>query len=113
MVNQRMNVQDHFRKHVRIRLGPEPKCPACGTIMLFEKPSPEFRGRWLTLDHILPKARGGTTAVINRRAMCALCNEARGLLNHCVGALACSMAVNGRAPLQTIAKWKAKWPKKD
>ena len=35
-------------------------------------------GRGITLDHILPRAKGGTDDEVNLTAACRLCNAARG-----------------------------------
>lgn len=47
-----------------------------------------------TRDHILPRARGGTLdgETSNIRICCQRCNELRGALGHCTGALACFIA---------------------
>lgn len=58
------------RRHVLIRDGF--RCQYCGAKLPAEK---------LTLDHVLPKARGGRTTWENLVAACAPCNRKKGAKN--------------------------------
>lgn len=68
-------------------------CPYCGRAMVPKRPGDWHRPDAATRDHILPKALGGTLATGNVRVCCQRCNELRGALGHCAGALACFLAV--------------------
>lgn len=69
-----------------------------------------------TRDHIMPVAWGGSTSfygaggMVDRktRPMCARCNCLRGSVGHCIGALACAIAVANTecAPVpKIIRRW--------
>jgi hypothetical protein len=59
----------------------------------------------LTVDHILPRARGGTHTSENLRPMCKLCNQSLAHVGNCLGALACARAVMGYTPQQNVLRW--------
>jgi hypothetical protein len=58
-------------------------------------------------DHILPREWGGQDEPDNFRVSCQECNELRARCGHCVGALACVIAVadnRSRLPI-LISRW--------
>lgn len=68
-------------------------CPYCGRPMVPKRPGDWHRPDAATRDHILPKALGGMRGTDNTRICCQRCNELRGALGHCAGALACFLSV--------------------
>lgn len=54
-------------------------CPWCGEFMDEDEVWNEVNGRAITLDHITPRARGGTDAVGNLQPMHWACNRAKGV----------------------------------
>lgn len=58
-----------------------------------------------SLDHIMPRSRGGRSTRDNLRTCCRRCNALRQECGECVGALACVLAVAGRgSPSRNIAR---------
>jgi 5-methylcytosine-specific restriction enzyme A len=55
------------------------KCEACG------KDSPT-----LTMDHVVPLARGGRSSKNNIQALCLVCNQEKGLKTHVDRLLECT-----------------------
>lgn len=53
------------------------KCPICGKQM--QNDNPKDKTTYMTLDHIIPKSKGGTKVVDNMRPMCRKCNVCRGV----------------------------------
>lgn len=65
------------------------RCAFCG-LQGYEKRNKSRRGHvsfayptsidsvWLSIDHIVPRSRGGTAARSNLRVLCTLCNGLRG-----------------------------------
>lgn len=68
-------------------------CVYCGRSMVPKLPGDWHRPDAATRDHVLPRERGGTRATDNIRICCQRCNELRGALDGCTGALACFLAV--------------------
>lgn len=72
-------------------------CPHCGCVM--QRQTAISKPRRLSRDHILPVEWGGDNtwgdenAPRNYRWCCQECNNLRGSIGHCVGALACVIAV--------------------
>jgi hypothetical protein len=62
----------------------------------------------VTYDHIIPRAGGGSDHPENIRVVCALCNQARGVTGHCVGALVCVRAVLDQ-PRATVSRTASLW----
>lgn len=65
-----------------------------------------------TVEHLLPKSRGGRTEQYdgywNVRLACRQCNELRSAAGHCMAALACARAVLGTSTSQgKIQRWLA------
>lgn len=59
---------------------------------------PARGGKWIhTVDHILPRARGGTNHRRNLRPLCFGCHAVLNDAGQCVGALACMLSINPRA----------------
>ncbi|MBC2768576.1 HNH endonuclease [Pusillimonas sp. 7-48] len=62
------------------------KCASCG-IVGFEKRFPRggygyythTEGVYLSIDHIVPKAKGGTNDRSNLRVLCTTCNTRKGI----------------------------------
>lgn len=86
------------------------KCPVCRR---------QFTGTGdaqRTRDHIMPIVWGGSASFYgagvvdrNTRPMCARCKSLRGQVGHCVGALACILAVACDEALparQVMRRWK-------
>lgn len=56
-------------------------CAACSVAMLLvESPLGPRSSRQATLEHLLPRAFGGTSAMSNLAATCERCNSTRGLI---------------------------------
>jgi len=104
MVTTQTKARRHF---LRAADGLPMRCPSCDVEMWSHTPPPPERASTLlTVDHILPRERGGATEPHNLRPMCAWCNGLRGALDHCTGALACVIAIKGRAtPAKTVHRW--------
>ena len=51
-------------------------CPICGVKMV-NKGSPKLHN-FATIDHIVPKSKGGTNNIENLRLICRKCNNKRG-----------------------------------
>jgi hypothetical protein len=70
----------------------------------------------MTRDHIMPVVWGGSASfygigIVDRvtRRMCHRCNSYRGAVGHCIGALACVLAVAGDEcikPSIIIRRWR-------
>lgn len=56
-------------------------CPGCGTQFYTDHTGKILarNGQTVTLDHIIPRGRGGRNANWNFRLMCRACNEAKGV----------------------------------
>lgn len=91
-------------------------CCYCGRMMSAARPKPRNLPRMslATRDHVLPRVRGGTFAADNIRICCWRCNELRGALGHCTGALACFLACLPKLKtpeIQELARvWRASSP---
>lgn len=86
------------------------RCPFCRVAMIPAFPRrPQDRDRQATVDHILPRCRGGSHAPENLRWCCKLCNQVMGRAGHCAGALACALAVHGRAALDAAVRPRGPW----
>lgn len=48
-------------------------CPKCGQKMTLQRDLPNS----FTVDHIVPKSKGGNDSRANKQAMCATCNQAK------------------------------------
>jgi len=59
------------------------KCAYCGRYMEFKES---------TLDHVVPKSKGGRLTRDNRVVACAKCNTRKG--NRSVGSFVCELVVN-------------------
>lgn len=70
--------------HVVKRIRRRPNCEWCGTALTSRKGA-----RMRTVDHVVPRSRGGTDAPANTKAACYRCNQLRNAFHHCPGALAC------------------------
>jgi 5-methylcytosine-specific restriction endonuclease McrA len=68
-VNVRRRIQSSGAKRVRIYIRDKFRCQYCG-----EKKNPIE----LTLDHILPRSRGGDSSAINIVTACLACNQRKG-----------------------------------
>ena len=79
-------------------------CPVCARTM---KPEGSY-GLSASLDHRLPRVRGGTDAHSNLRPMCATCNAGIAISGHCIGAWACVIAIHGN-PLRPSKAEKFWW----
>ena len=51
-------------------------CPVCGKQM--QNKNPRSWRNYMTIDHIYPKARGGSNDLSNMQAMCKECNQKKG-----------------------------------
>lgn len=51
-------------------------CPGCGRKMLLN--NPRAKNAYMTIDHIVPKSKGGTNNIENLRGLCRACNIKRG-----------------------------------
>lgn len=80
-------------------------CPHCGVPM--RRRFAEGCDAAATVDHLLPACRGGGNVRENLRIVCRLCNETRGALGHCVGAMACARAAmnSPRPPVARVVAW--------
>lgn len=78
-------------------------CRFCQRRMVRNGPKWTDRGR--TVDHILPRSRGGTNAPWNQRIICRSCNETLGAFGNCAGALAAIRAVIGIKPVAECLRW--------
>lgn len=85
-----------------LRRSAKGQCPMCRGIM---RP---WRAAGLnpSVDHINPRAWGGNNSTENLRLMCRQCNSLRGSVSHCLGALACVLAV---APPSKVGRTWANW----
>lgn len=54
-------------------------CPVCGEKI--QNKNPSDRKTYMTVDHIIPKSKGGTRKIYNIRPMCAKCNRLRGTID--------------------------------
>lgn len=52
------------------------KCPECGREMSLT--NHRAKNSYMTIDHIVPKSKGGTNNIQNLRALCRSCNIKRG-----------------------------------
>lgn len=68
-------------------------CIWCGQVMPIVTNQGDPRQR--TVEHMLPKCRGGTDEAHNLRWACRRCNEFRSIAGHCIAALRCAEAVVG------------------
>ena len=60
----------HYRKNKHVLFGrQEGKCNGCGM---------DYPFRILEVDHVIPKARGGTDHIDNLQLLCSLCNRIKG-----------------------------------
>lgn len=50
-------------------------CPECGRKMLLN--NPKAINSYMTVDHIVPRSKGGTNNIGNLRPLCRACNMAR------------------------------------
>ena len=58
-------------------------CPHCGIGLWWpESGAARNSSREATLDHIVPRWRGGSNAIKNLRIICLLCNQARAEVAH-------------------------------
>jgi len=85
------------------------RCPYCeGDMILIrskKKRSKRLPPNAMTRDHILQKSMGGTMVPENIRVCCRACNELRGAIGHCIGALAAVHTVAGnRANAPYVAR---------
>lgn len=53
-------------------------CQRCGRLCAPQKSKHAVRGHWATVDHIVPRSRGGWDDPVNLQTLCAACNEAKG-----------------------------------
>jgi hypothetical protein len=53
-------------------------CQNCRRLCAPQKSNRATRGYWATVDHIVPRSRGGWDDAINLQTLCARCNEAKG-----------------------------------
>jgi len=53
-------------------------CQACSILCAPTKSKHATRGRWATVDHVIPLSRGGWDDPINLQTLCAACNEDKG-----------------------------------
>ena len=108
----------HKRELMRAKIAVLGPCPDCGFQMVR---SPRGTGRGqssldASLDHIRPRAQGGSDRLENLRVVCKLCNQSRAAADHCVGAMACVRAVLGRRRptvgevSRTWLAWRARAP---
>ena len=51
-------------------------CPVCGRHLQITNPKNEET--YMTIDHMVPKSKGGTNNIENIRPLCRACNNARG-----------------------------------
>lgn len=64
-------------------------CRCCGTQMQRSGNSPQRE----TLDHIVPRSRGGSNDIENLRLVCSSCNNDLPGHGDCICALVCALAV--------------------
>ncbi len=88
-------------------------CSYCGCKTL---PSPDEQSPYRVLDgvnrhqkrrsfdHIFPREWGGKDAADNFRVSCQDCNEFRAECGHCVGAMACVLAVTSKESWSVITR---------
>lgn len=53
-------------------------CQACGILCAPTKSTRASRGRWATVDHIVPMTKGGWDDPVNLQTLCAQCNIDKG-----------------------------------
>ena len=59
-----------------------------------------------SVEHLLPRERGGTDSAHNLVLACRHCNEARAAADHCVAALCCAVSVLGpNVEISQIKRW--------
>lgn len=106
--SQRNTTSARCRRRLKRKAPPKTHqvCPFCQRHMIHGRTSPVQKARQATIDHILPRSRGGTHDAENLRWCCQNCNVALGHLGGCAGALACAYAVTG---LGTRASEVARW----
>lgn len=54
-------------------------CPVCGKKI--QNRNPNNKKTYMTVDHIIPKSKGGTRNYYNIRPMCEECNRLRGTID--------------------------------
>ncbi len=54
------------------------ECQRCGILCSPTKSKLATRGRWATVDHIVPRSRGGWDDPVNLQTLCYSCNEIKG-----------------------------------
>lgn len=54
-------------------------CPICGKKI--QNKDPSNKSTYMTIDHIIPKSKGGTRKYCNIRPMCERCNRNRGTID--------------------------------
>ena len=54
-------------------------CPVCGRKI--QNKNPSDKQSYMTVDHIIPKSKGGTRNYSNIRPMCEKCNRLRGTID--------------------------------
>ena len=54
-------------------------CPVCGRRI--QNKNPSDKASYMTVDHIVPKSKGGTRKYYNIRPMCERCNRLRGTID--------------------------------
>ena len=84
-------------------------CRWCGRGVVNSRKARGNPGNAVTVDHILPRAWGGTTLLVdgtvrNVVLSCQDCNQLRSIAGHCIGALACAVDVRGRRA-KGLAQW--------
>jgi 5-methylcytosine-specific restriction endonuclease McrA len=77
------------------RLWPNRKheCHWCRRPLVWRKTNGQLRKDDATVDHLLPRERGGGSQSWNIVISCFPCNLARGSAGHCQAALACARAI--------------------
>lgn len=60
-----------------------------------------------TVDHIVPQSHGGRDFLENLKLACGTCNKDRAITEHCIGAMACAVAVVGRDPARVSEWWRS------
>ncbi len=78
-------------------------CRFCQRPMVRRGKHWQDRGR--TIDHIVPRARGGSNSPHNRRIICRSCNETLGAFGNCAGAVAAIRGVIGMKPVGECLRW--------
>lgn len=82
------------------------ECRWCGYKLWRARRGKTFsRTSCATVDHLLPRERGGVNVPSNVVLSCQRCNELRAAAGHCLGALACARTVLPYPTISSVTLW--------